>query len=544
MKNITKKVVCGLLALLMTAGLLTACGGQQDNESDGERVLNVAVPQSSAITSYTDNDFTEYLEKSLNMKINFTYYSSDSNEYNQQISLLAASGKKMPDVFWGFWGLDALEYGRAGYVMELTDLIEEKAPNYQAKYATLPTQIRELLDLKLKDLETGAIYSMPLVANNQCLDVLQDKVYINKAWLDKCGKQIPTTIDEFYDVLVAFKTMDPNGNGKADEIPLYGPAAYSDDFAWFLINAFVYYNNKAFWGATDGKLWAPVTTDEYRQALIFMNKLCSEGLYSDLSFTATAQADKKQLNTPANGTATVGVITGHPLITMDYTSELLEQYVALPYLGGATPLGGYTVIEDPAIYPAGGLISKDCKNVDLAMEFLDFFYVDETVTRQRWGKLDEDWEWLDEPETHEVFGSKVLFRCLDESAFAQGDSTWGKNGLGIFSDENYNAAEATNEILRNGYYRLTAETAALVVNAKNLPDEVPSLIEYTFDEKAERDQYWSTIRLEVFRARCKFITGEMNPNNDADWNEYLQNLQNLHLSELMKLAQTAYDRTK
>ena len=31
---------------------------------------------------------------------------------------------------------------------------------------------------------------------------------------------MPTTTDEFYQVLKAFKEQDPNGNGKADEIPM------------------------------------------------------------------------------------------------------------------------------------------------------------------------------------------------------------------------------------------------------------------------------------------------------------------------------------
>ena len=43
---------------------------------------------------------------------------------------------------------------------------------------------------------------------------------INKAWLDKLGLQVPTTWDELENVLKAFKTQDPNGNGQADEIPM------------------------------------------------------------------------------------------------------------------------------------------------------------------------------------------------------------------------------------------------------------------------------------------------------------------------------------
>ena len=43
---------------------------------------------------------------------------------------------------------------------------------------------------------------------------------INTDWLEAVDMEVPTTLDEFKDVLVAFKTKDPNGNGQADEIPL------------------------------------------------------------------------------------------------------------------------------------------------------------------------------------------------------------------------------------------------------------------------------------------------------------------------------------
>ena len=43
---------------------------------------------------------------------------------------------------------------------------------------------------------------------------------INKTWLDKVGKDVPTTVDEWKECLEAFKEAgDLNGNGKDDEVP-------------------------------------------------------------------------------------------------------------------------------------------------------------------------------------------------------------------------------------------------------------------------------------------------------------------------------------
>lgn len=67
----------------------------------------------------------------------------------------------------------------------------------------------------------GNIYALPSI--NDCYHCsMAQKMWIYKPWLDKLGLDVPTTTDELYTVLKAFKDKDPNGNGKADEVPLTG----------------------------------------------------------------------------------------------------------------------------------------------------------------------------------------------------------------------------------------------------------------------------------------------------------------------------------
>lgn len=63
----------------------------------------------------------------------------------------------------------------------------------------------------------GHIYSCPQL--NKTEGNLIHHYWINKTWLDNLGLEAPTTVDELYDVLVAFRDNDPNGNGQKDEIP-------------------------------------------------------------------------------------------------------------------------------------------------------------------------------------------------------------------------------------------------------------------------------------------------------------------------------------
>lgn len=61
---------------------------------------------------------------------------------------------------------------------------------------------------------------------------------INVEWLEKLGLDMPTTTEELKEVLIAFKTKDPNGNGKADEIPLSFINKYGAEDLVFLFASF------------------------------------------------------------------------------------------------------------------------------------------------------------------------------------------------------------------------------------------------------------------------------------------------------------------
>ncbi|AET59366.1 sugar ABC transporter periplasmic protein [Paenibacillus terrae HPL-003] len=52
----------------------------------------------------------------------------------------------------------------------------------------------------------------------EAIQSMDDLPWINVEWLNKLGLSMPTTTKELKQVLIAFKTKDPNGNGQADEI--------------------------------------------------------------------------------------------------------------------------------------------------------------------------------------------------------------------------------------------------------------------------------------------------------------------------------------
>ena len=110
--------------------------------------------------------------------------------------------------------VDDEEYGvTQGLLIPLEDKIAENMPNYTTRIVgedADPTSGLVATD--------GHTYSIGYMVG-QNINTNQH-FFINQTWLDALGLETPTTLDELTEVLRAFKTQDPNGNGEADEVPL------------------------------------------------------------------------------------------------------------------------------------------------------------------------------------------------------------------------------------------------------------------------------------------------------------------------------------
>ena len=535
-----KRIFSLLLVVCMLLGTFVGCGNKDDEKVNGEGSgkLTVGLPQSANVTSYDDNGFTKYVEETLGIRIEFVYFSSTAADYQKQITLMCTSGEKLPDVLWGFTGIDrytVAEFGEDGYFKDLTDLIDKYGENYKAALAKLPKDEQKMITSRGTSVVDGGFYGMPAYSYALGVDNIQTAMYINQTWLDKVGMSKPTNVDELYNVLKAFKEQDPNGNGEADEIPML-----SQGIENYILNAFVYTGEYGF-NVTDGKVWNPYSTDEYRQALIYCNKLCKEKLLDEMNFTIASSAEFKSLVSPANDVARVGIFCGHPESVTSTTTGILDQYVALEPLADATGKGGYVVIKPKALaYSA--YITEDCEDEVTAMKFLDLFYLDETVTRLRYGVKDEHWAYADGIKNS--YGQDCKFKLLDTNAAVQGNSVWGIQGLGIRTTDNFSTDPDDGASARNkNCKRLLGEAYHVAYDWKQ-PEEVLENLVYTSDENAERSKLSTLYTQYVNEAKALFVTGQLDPNKDADWNNYLKEIEGLGEETLIKIAQDAYKRDK
>lgn len=90
-------------------------------------------------------------------------------------------------------------------------------------------------------------------------------------WLKKMNMDVPTTREEFYEVLKAFKEQDPDQNG-SDNIPMVaGPSVMVSGIATTFGILYDYEDR-------DGKIVDARLLPEYKEYLSFMNQLYDEGL--------------------------------------------------------------------------------------------------------------------------------------------------------------------------------------------------------------------------------------------------------------------------
>ena len=227
-----RKVLSTLLALAMALTVFAgAAFAAEFNDmgvfpvvKDGEGIkLTVATPEVATITDYDNNHLTNYLRERMGVEIEVQLF--DNAEYKTQLQLMTSSGARLPDLLLNF-NLTPTErefYGRQGYFIDLRPYFEEGVMTryFEGEAVSYLTEAEKATTISAGLSSNGALYGFPFWAVSVA-DPWSDGLLINNTFCEALGMDIPTTIDEYYEYLVAVKTQDPNGNGIADEIPLVG----------------------------------------------------------------------------------------------------------------------------------------------------------------------------------------------------------------------------------------------------------------------------------------------------------------------------------
>ena len=304
--------------------------------------------------------------------VNWEITEIDSAAWADMKNIMLASDD-YPDVFYGptFTSDELLKYGQEGIFIDLKDYIYEYADNMKKLFEVVP---EAEVGMYAPD---GNIYSL-VYFNPQpedwypanCLGFMQ----INRTWLKNLGLEMPSTLDELYNVLLAFKEQDANGNGDPnDEIPWLSTKNSGGSEPLIMEALGMVYTGSGYIArrvATDEVVFLP-SSDEYRYYLEYMNKLYSKGIINDSYFTLET-TERNATLVPNDGVYTVGLTTGYDeaLWTENRTFEEFE------YLYPMT-----SEYNDYAFSPRRGAwglgvmqVTDKCEHPEVAVRWADTFF--------------------------------------------------------------------------------------------------------------------------------------------------------------------------
>ena len=409
------------------------------------------------------------------------------------------------------------------------DMLKNNAPHVYSDYETIPGGLDLVTwpDGSIRSLMTGRQTSY----ENDAMGIM----FMNKEWLDKAGKEIPKTTEEFMDVLRAFRDGDMNGNGDAsDEIP-FEPS--QSDWCSKIMNAANPWgiagtdsaDEDAYKMVKDGKVTGTVNTDEFRSFLEFSHQMIQEGLLDMEAFSQTSEQYHAKLNEGVVGCYYTWIPNG------DMSDAAAANYVPVGEIR-AEDGPGYvkTGAQDKfAANRTGFTITSACKDVSRLLSWWDYMSsTTELKYISRFGAKGEAW---DVDESGQVY-EKLPDGLTDDFTIENYKYTNGMVDYGplIRKDEN---ADVPEDIAWTSWYRIECVKE---VHDYCQPVENQPPVRFVDPAKTSERTFMET---ELFAYIKNFTaTSILEGVDDASWDAHLKQLEALQYDTWLQWYQDFLDQ--
>ena len=416
-----KRALSILLAVSMTA-VMAACGssssgtsgtgaaeraaadveetGETQEEASGKTLTYWIDPtiNSSAISNFDDTYNWQAVQE--NLGIDIVWQHPASGQSSEQFNLMMTDNE-LPDIIYYNWsnypGGSADAAIADGKIIALNDYMEEYAPNLSAYLEAHPDIAREITT------DEGNIYCFPFVYTRTPSDSetwqgvmgrepMQESfegLIIRKDLLDKAGLDMPVTVDDWYNVLRAFKDMG-----------IEYPLSFAKDFdrssnslaSAFDIPLLTFGLNK------EGKIEYGAVGEGYRDYLEFMNKLYSEGLLDPDFMVQDRETCQAKI---ANGQvgAWIGRVPAElgSIEALVFENDPDSDFDAVA-IHNPVVEEGQELYYFQASYPyrnEGAAITTSCEDIETAMRLLDYCWSEEGDLLMNWGIEGESYTMVD-----------------------------------------------------------------------------------------------------------------------------------------------------
>ena len=549
MKSISKKLLAaGLSSVMVLAGCSsggTSTGGSTESGgnttiptsdvvkgetdqgtypiSEEKITLTYWYPMASSIgnlSDFNESEFFQWLEEKTNIHIEFIVPASGSEA--ESFNLLFQSGS-MPDIMYTQPATQKYRDGmdaaiEDGYILNLMDYLD-LCPNYVSWINSIDNAETNVLT------DTGKMYGFWGFWDNMESGYNDQGLSIRKDFLDKVGMDIPTTYDEWEEVLTAFKEQ------LGIQAPFY-TSKYGIDNGEFMAG----YGIAPYWYQVDGVVTYGPMQDAYKDYLTMMNRWYENGLldpdFATRQSTGVASDKEPILNDQ------IGAL-------IDYGTRMTDAYISR----GATNPDFYAVAcpqpklsedsADPAWRMASTnyqdmqnvcvLISAESEHIEEAIRWVDSFYAEDVYLNANYGiDSEEGTVWYAAEDGHRIGDYDFRYSNpdgLDSATVAA--KYWAKNPP---------VRCEASQIEQMPEDRAESYAVWSQYEPTNM---LPNNMTMTSEENSEYASYYTEIESYVQENNVKFINGTRSLD---EYDEYRETLKSMGIERCAELQQAALDR--
>ncbi|MCI8951236.1 MAG: extracellular solute-binding protein [Lachnospiraceae bacterium] len=525
-----KKRTILLLAAALSA-LMTGCSGSTNETSEttasetvsaasGEKLqywCELTTTVSANYSNLGDTPFGKGLQEKTGVEIEFLH--PPTGQLKEQFSLILADGN-LPDLMEYHWISDypggPEKAIKDGVIIPLNDVFDQYCPNI-TKYLKENPEIDRMIKT-----DDGHYYVFPFIRGDAKL-MNTIGLMVRKDWLDELNMEVPTTMDEWHDVLTAFK----------NEKGCTAPYSFEYTNGQFLgADPFVaaFETNRSFYLGSDKTIHFGAVEPGFKEYLTMMNQWYMEGLIDpDLATLKNDQVSAKITNGQAGASmgqsgSRMGTWTAAARGT---TPEFTLVPAPVPTLEkGKTAEMGH--IENPFSGRSSVAITTSCKDIERAAKLMDWAYGEEGHLYYNFGTEGTSYTMVDGYPTY----TDEILKNPDGLPVSQAMSAYIRG--------NYNGPFVQDVRYLEQYYTLEEQSQAPIVwDACNGAAHTVPPITPTADESKE----FSTIMNEINTYRdemiLKFIFGTESLEN---FDTYVKNIENMGLERALEIQNAALAR--
>ncbi|MCI8622490.1 MAG: extracellular solute-binding protein [Provencibacterium sp.] len=464
---------------------------------------------SKYISSYAENTAWQEIQKKTGVNIEFIHPAI--GQVKEQFNLLMVSGN-LPDLLANAENYKGGEFQGMidGFFMDVTGLLPQYAPDYWSYIQNDEEFFREVSN------EEGRICSF--YAYKPYGDPPFQRIILRQDVLDELGKEIPKTIadyEELFDAMLAAGITPYMLAKNGYEIQFEGPFNVAAQANTFFKNE-------------EGKVVFGQVEPGFKDYLAKMNEWYQKG-YISKDFTSV---DNNQIQTLFD-TKKLGTFTGAIVANFNRASTQGFEVTSAPY--PRMEEGQQLHHESTNIWPLQGrgsmmaVITKDCKQPEIAAQFLNYGYTQEGADLMNWGV---------EGINYEVVNGEKVYNDL------------------MLNNEKFGTEEASYIYKLHFAPKATEFDVVCHANLLKSPDSLASRFKWadddkvdseyqlppfqlTTDEQTKKTKLMTEINTYTDEMVLKFITGAESLDR---FDEFVAAIKGMGLDEVLQIQQTAYDR--